>query len=224
VLRTLSVVVIAVMWTAAASAYAQYPYPPYGWGYRYDITGSARIQVTPKNAEVYVDGYFVGTVDDFDGALQRLHVEPGEHELQFHLVGYRTIREKVLFRPRTTLKIARTMEPLAAGETQEPRPKPDPRARPDPEQRRLAAYGRRQSADFGTLVLRVKPADAVVVIDEEEWTLPEGEDRFFVDLREGPHRVQVRKEGFRTYERTIDVRRGETLTVNVSLTPGKDGS
>jgi hypothetical protein len=50
----------------------RYPYPYYGWAY--DNTGSARIQVSPRNTKVYVDGYFVGTVDDFDGAWQRLNV------------------------------------------------------------------------------------------------------------------------------------------------------
>ena len=35
-------------------------------------TSTARIQVKPHTAEVYVDGYLVGTVDSFDGFLQRL--------------------------------------------------------------------------------------------------------------------------------------------------------
>ena len=46
-----------------------------------------------------MDGYLVGTVDDFDGWMQRLHVMYGEHEIQIYLQGYRTIRQKVLFRP-----------------------------------------------------------------------------------------------------------------------------
>jgi hypothetical protein len=28
---------------------------------------SARLEVRPNHAEVFVDGYFVGTEDDFDG-------------------------------------------------------------------------------------------------------------------------------------------------------------
>jgi hypothetical protein len=46
-------------------AYGWYPpYPYYGYGY-YDYTGAARLEVTPREAQVYVDGYFVGVVDDF---------------------------------------------------------------------------------------------------------------------------------------------------------------
>ena len=60
----------------------------------------------------------------------------------------------------------------------------------------------------------------VVLVDGEEWERPEGESRFFIDLAEGSHRLEVRKEGFRTYTRSIEVRRGETVTLNVSLTTG----
>ena len=64
--------------------YGQYPYPPYYYGPYYDNTGSARLQVAPRNTQVYIDGYFVGVVDNFDGNLQRLNVEAGEHELQLY--------------------------------------------------------------------------------------------------------------------------------------------
>ena len=77
--------------------YGQYPYPPYYYGAYYDNTGSARLQVTPRNTQVYIDGYFVGVVDNFDGNLQRLHVEAGEHELQLYLEGHRPFTQKVLF-------------------------------------------------------------------------------------------------------------------------------
>jgi hypothetical protein len=50
------------------------PYPPYGY-YGFDPDASLRIEVTPRDAEVYVDGYYAGTVDDFDGTFQRLHID-----------------------------------------------------------------------------------------------------------------------------------------------------
>jgi hypothetical protein len=55
-------------------------YPPYRYGgYRLDPGAAIRIEVKPKQAEVYVDGYYAGIVDDFDGTFQRLRIEPGEH-------------------------------------------------------------------------------------------------------------------------------------------------
>jgi hypothetical protein len=200
------------------------PYPPYPYPYYayHDNRGSARVQVTPRNAQVFIDGYYVGLVDDFDGYLQRLHVEPGEHELQIYLEGYRTIREKVLFRPGATLKVAYTMQPLATGDPNEPRPAPDPNARTqrDPTRGPGDRYRRAPEGDFGTLSLRIQPGDATVIVDGQEWDRPAGDDRFLIDLPEGTHELEVRKEGFKPYTRTIQVRRGQTLTLNVSLSGG----
>jgi len=107
-----------------------YPYPYYAGGY-YDWTGSARLQVSPKETEVFVDGYYVGRADEFDGALQRLHVEPGAHELEFYLNGYKTAKQPVLFRTAGTVTVRHAMQPLAAGEASD-RPAPaEPRADAD---------------------------------------------------------------------------------------------
>src|SRR5262245_60806499 len=67
-----------------------YPYP-YRGGYRVGPDGSVKLEVKPKQAEVYVDGYYAGVVDDFDGVFQRLRVQPGEHEIELYLDGYRAV-------------------------------------------------------------------------------------------------------------------------------------
>ena len=200
--------------------YGHYPYP-YGWRY-YDDTGSARLEVTPRQAEVFIDGYYVGTVDDFDGLFQRLHVPAGEHELAIYLDGYKTIRQKVLFRRGATLKMIHELQPLAPGEPNEPRPAPDSNARTaqDPNQRGVRPYTRNPQSAFGALSLRVQPDDAQVLVDGEQWDRSAGADRFTIDLPEGPHRLEVRKDGYRTYIRTVDIRRGQTVTLNVSLSTG----
>ncbi len=41
-----------------------------------------------------------------------------------------------------------------------------------------------------------------------------------IELTEGPHRIEVRKDGFQTYATTVRVRRGEAIRLNVSLTSG----
>ena len=77
------------------------PYGPYPYGpYRYMAPEAAlKLEVTPKEASVYVDGYFAGTVDEFDGAFQRLRLVPGQHEIVVYLEGYRSIREKLYLGP-----------------------------------------------------------------------------------------------------------------------------
>lgn len=111
------------------------PYPgPYPYGsYRYmSPEAELKVQVTPKEASVYVDGYFAGTVDEFDGAFQRLRVLPGQHEIVVYLEGYRSIKEKLYLGPNTSRKLERAMEKLAPGEPNEP--KPEPIAPPEPPQ------------------------------------------------------------------------------------------
>jgi hypothetical protein len=70
------------------------------------------------------------------------------------------------------------------------------------------------------LLLRVRPSDATVLIDGEPWTAPAGEDQFVIELSEGSHRIEVRKDGYQTYATTVRVRRGETVRLNVGLTSG----
>lgn len=228
--------------------YAQYPgYPGYYYGRAWS---SARIEVKPREAQVYLDGYFVGIVDQFDGVFQRLDVPAGEHEISVYLQGYRTYRQKTLFRPGEGYHFKAILEPLAAGAPAEPAPQPsstgpdpyrdprDPYSQPrDPRDpyERPRDPGRTEppdrpgdrrddrvpdSRDFGTLNIRVQPGDAVVIIDGERWDSPEGGSRLIVQLSGGSHRVEVRKEGFKPYTTTIQIRPGETQSLNISLPPG----
>jgi hypothetical protein len=43
-----------------------------------------------------------------------------------------------------------------------------------------------------------------------------------VELAGGSHRVEVRKEGFKPYTTTIQIRPGEAQSLNVSLPPGRE--
>jgi hypothetical protein len=183
-----------------------------------------------------VDGYYVGRVDQFDGTLQRLSVEAGEHELEFYLNGYKTVRQPVLFRTAGTVTVRHTMAPVAPGETSE-RPTPteppagvdrgqeqDPSG-PPPAYRRPANRMPPPQAgagrdDFGTLAIQVQPGDAEILIDGERWDGSEGGSRLSVQLGEGPHRVEIRKSGYRAYTANVRVRRGQTESLNVSLTQG----
>jgi len=69
----------------------------------------------------------------------------------------------------------------------------------------------------------VNPPDAEILIDGEVWDRPEGEARLSIDLAEGPHQIEIRKEGYRPYSRTVDVLRGRTFSLNVSLPLGGPG-
>jgi hypothetical protein len=70
----------------------------------------------------------------------------------------------------------------------------------------------------------VQPADSAVFIDGERWETPAGSDRLLVRLSAGTHRIELRKEGYRTYSSVVTIRSGETATVNVSLPPAGEKS
>lgn len=219
----------------------QYRFPPYyPRYYNYEPGSDVRIQVTPRDAEVYLDGYLVGTVDDFDGVFQRLRVPYGEHEVSLYFQGFRTIHQKMLFRPGESYRIREVMQPAAAGEQAEARPVPtappagEERGRPPMGRERveppmgrarveppMAPPGEREErGSFGTLAIRVQPSDADILIDGERWETPSGEDRLTVQLAEGTHRVEIKKDGHKPYSADVQVRRGRTSSLNVSLPPG----
>jgi hypothetical protein len=225
------------------------PYGPYPYPYRYYgyPEASVHVEVTPKNAEVYIDGYYAGVVDDYDGTFQRLRVEPGEHEIEIYADGFRPFHQKVYLAVDRTFKIKQALQPLAAGEQGEPRPQPPaPQIQPgqqmqqgagqpmprrpstrrappppsgDPRQDEPAAPPSRSGqpgSAYGSVSIRVQPADAEVSIDGEPWR-GGGTDRLVIEIAEGSHTVEVRKAGFRTYVTQIEVKRGETAQLNVSL-------
>ena len=103
-----------------------YPFGPYGYyrGGYYSNEADVRVLVTPKEAEVYVDGYYAGIVDNFNGYFERLNLQPGGHEFVLYHDGYRTARQTAYLSPRSTFKLSYTMVPLSPGETPEPRPVP----------------------------------------------------------------------------------------------------
>ena len=101
--------------------------PGYPYRYRYAAPdASVKFDVKPKDAAVYVDGYYAGLVDDYDGAFQRLRTVPGGHEITLYLDGYRTYSEKVYLSADNTLKMKHRMEKLPAGEVAERPPAPQP--------------------------------------------------------------------------------------------------
>jgi len=230
---------MVVAWPSAAAA--QMGPPPGYVVLPADPSSSAiRLEVKPVSTEVYVDGFRAGYVDDFDGFFQRLHLHPGEHELVLYLNGYRAVHQRVDLRSGSDQKVKYTMVPLSPGEQAEPRPVapalapeiPEQEPAPPPPMQRAPMPGRTlpprplpgqvpgapPDARFGTVVIRVQPADAEVLIDGEHWSGPSGQERLVVQLAAGRHHVDIRKDGYDAYSGDVDIRRGESLPLNVSLT------
>jgi PEGA domain len=84
--------------------------PPYG-GYYYRGYGEVRTEIKPKEAKVYVDGDYVGEVDDFDGWWQRMQLEPGRHRIVFRAPGYSPYAVTLRVLPGQDYKIKQQLQP-----------------------------------------------------------------------------------------------------------------
>ena len=234
---------ISALLTVASSSpsAAQIWFPAYP-AVRYGAPDSSvRFDVKPSDTAVYVDGFYAGLVDDFDGVFQRLHTAPGGHEITLYLEGYRTYTERAYLPPDRTFKIHHPMEKLAAGEVAERPPVPaipppneegpppprgpfgrqgqpprfpqPPNAPPPPSSSSPGAQG--SATVRGTLELKLQPAGAEVLIDGQPW--PSSGERLTIDLSEGRHNIQIRKSGYVGYLTDVQIRRGETTSLDVNL-------
>jgi len=68
------------------------------YGRVYDV-GELRLRVSPRHAQVFVDGDYAGTVDDFDGIFQSLKLESGSYAIRLEAPGYETIEFDVRITP-----------------------------------------------------------------------------------------------------------------------------
>ncbi len=195
-----------------------------------------RLKVTPQKTQVYVDGYYSGIAEDFEGHSDRLPVSAGEHEIVLYLKGYRTVRQSLNLRPGRDYTVEQKMEKLPAGESSEPPPAPSkpaegpnepgsfvpppppsPYERPRPSDRPPVGREPSEAPQFGTVAIRVQPTGADVIVDGDRWQGPEGQEPLVLQLAVGMHHVEVRKEGYQSFSTDVRIREGETSQLNISL-------
>jgi hypothetical protein len=219
-----------------------YPHHYGGYGYAYRDTGSLRVQVDPSKTRVYVDGYYAGVADEFDGLFQRLHVSPGRHEITLKLEGYQSHRVKVYAAVGNTVKLHHDMVKGSSDQVTDATigdPERDERQyldrerlardrddRDDRARERAERYDRidreRDDADRdavagekGTLRLSLRPDDASVYVDGEFRGSARQLGR--LSLGAGRHRVELVRPGYRTVEREVEVEAGGTVDLDVEL-------
>jgi hypothetical protein len=89
-------------------------YGSYSGGYYdpffFDV-GELRLIVSPRSADVYVDGYFAGRVDDYDGIFQALKLEAGAHHIQIVAQGHSPLDFDVRIEPNRKITYRGTLRP-----------------------------------------------------------------------------------------------------------------
>jgi PEGA domain len=194
-----------------------YPFPgPYVRPARYSAS-AVRMRVKPVETEVYVNGYYAGIVDDFDGVFERLYVPAGEHHVELHLDGYASFREDLYVGPGDTFEIVHQMQRLRAGEVSTP--PPGPRAVPEEWTAPVPnATGDQPASPYGILAIRAEPSDAQILVDGEAWAPAEGQSEFVIHLPEGWHQLDVRKDGYQPFSTRLELSEGQTTRLKVQLT------
>jgi hypothetical protein len=101
-------------------------YAPFGFGYAdptapagdrpqfappAPTTGLLRLLVTPSSAQVFVDSYYVGTVDDLD-AQRVLQLEAGPHRIEIRAPQYQTLTVDIRVLPLETVTYRGALEPV----------------------------------------------------------------------------------------------------------------
>jgi hypothetical protein len=128
------------LWPYGYSAYAFQPYSMYGYGgygyggYGYEgydypgyaavsgyagppeaspdlESGNVRLDVQPQSAQIFVDGYFVGTVQDFHQTLAGLNLSAGAHHVEFSAAGYETLAIDMKITAGNTITYRASLQP-----------------------------------------------------------------------------------------------------------------
>lgn len=107
-------------WARGLSRFDRSGYDPFAYGSWYGAplygaavapSGGVRITNASRDAEVYVDGYYAGVVDDFDGRFQRLQLEPGSYRIEIRTASADTWTVDVNVQPGRTTTLRADIEP-----------------------------------------------------------------------------------------------------------------
>ncbi len=87
-------------WGWSSPYWGPYPYP-YGYYDYAPATGAGKFDTSVKDAEVYIDGAYAGTV----GKLKTMNLRPGSYEIEVRVPGLTQFDKKVYVAAGQTLHL-----------------------------------------------------------------------------------------------------------------------
>ena len=200
-------------------------------GYR---MGALDLNVRPKNAEVYVDGQYVGLARQYDGFPGHLWLEKGVYEVSFYRPGFETETRTVKILTDLILDLDLDLREGVAV-------KPEMRFGPEDYDQADEMDGMERSSDMrrdemrrratrgdyqARLHLDVEPEQALIYLDGN--ILGTGAELAGLHagliLSAGTHTLEVVHRGFETVERSIVVEPGEEVDFELTLEPTDDSA
>jgi len=242
-----------------SSFYYGFGYGAWGWGspyyggyynhYRYvrnHDSGSIKLKVQPKDAQVYLNGQHLGKAGKFDGWPSSLWLDKGVYELVLYKDGMETVRKEIEVFPRMNQKLRLEMAPGAAKPVEEvskalanrekqrkelySRYSKNRDKRKDPKRERAPkqVVPRTPGDSTGNLDLRsqpaqlslaVEPGDAAIFLDGRFVSSARdlAHRKGLITLDAGSHEIEIMRPGHKGEKRTFKVEPGQTLELKFDL-------
>jgi hypothetical protein len=191
-----------------------YGYPPAPWRFYADWeTTSVWLDVSPKDAQVYVDGYYAGVVDDFDGIFQHLTLRAGPHLIEMRKTGYRPLAVEINLYWGQSVTYRRTMEPASEADSAVAFV-----GAPGFEEGAVPPSPADINAPPGDVRFDVTPKHAAVYADGFYVGIVDdfnGSQHLL--LAPGQHHVSLRLDGYESVDVDLSIDAGHTMTYRTSL-------
>ncbi len=134
---------------------AQAGFAPYGFGVFTNVQrANVRLDVSPADAQVFVDASYVGRIDAFNNSFQRLALAGGPHHIEIRKAGFTSVVMEIAVFPGQDVTFSRKLQPARGADDVEVIP---PASNEDPVPP--------CNGPSGALRLDVTPKDADVYAD-----------------------------------------------------------
>ena len=154
--------------------------------------GALDLDVWPAQTQVYIDGEYVGVVDNFDGWPRYLWLEKGTYDVVFYLDGFKTLARQYSIYPGLVIDVDDRMQPGDAVRPEDLVSKSterrDARIAQDRAQQEAAERGERAESGAGDWHERVRGEREEMSRQPYDDELKSGQA---VDARGEPGRVHV---------------------------------
>ncbi len=206
IIGTLLIMVIA----SCGTVFAQ---QPYGFHVFTDWRPSnLRLDISPDDAQVFVDRHFTGSVSEFGGRFRSLSLHAGPHLIEVRKAGLRSLALEVMLYPDQNVTLSRVMRPAQPGELSGSEAEAIVPA--FDEGVFLPAVERRS----GELRFDVSQKDAEIYADGFYLgTVDDFNGSQHMMLTQGPHHLVLQREGYETLGFNLSVDSDKTVTYRGAL-------
>ncbi len=198
---------------------------PSDWGSEYSYGDySIMLKVNPDDAQVLLNGRFIGEAYEFSTRSSALKLRSAENELVIKKEGY--LEEEIDLEKYKMKRITVTMElrpdPVLGKKTVKKEVAPPPQPEKETEYKvvkeKEVPKGEVRpivTGEFSKVVLEVGPADSSIYVDGKFWGIsPANGVINNFNLLKGKHRIEVLKPGYKTVLKIINVTgKGETKVI-----------